>query len=299
MRGLPVPKQDSLQAYLHEIQSFPLLSPEEERELARLWREGENVEAAHRLVTSNLRFVVKVANQYRGYGLRLADLVQEGNIGLMKAVYKFDPDRKIRLISYAVWWIRAYIQSFILRSWSLVKLGTTQAQRKLFFSLSKAKREIQRLDSTAEEESDETSVLADRLGVGRDDILEMNRRLSGRDASLSTPVGEGGDESLGDFVQDGCLSQEDAVERNEVSREVAARIQAALDTLDRRERYIVEHRLLAEEPMLLREIGHQFGVSRERARQIEAQARKKLRKQLADLADHVPSDGEQPQLALA
>ncbi len=297
MRSLPVPKQDSLQAYLTEIQAFPLLSPDEERELAVAWRETEDVEAAHRLVASNLRFVVKVANQYRGYGLRLADLIQEGNIGLMKAVYKFDPDRRIRLISYGVWWIRAYIQSFILRSWSLVKLGTTQAQRKLFFSLSKAKREIRRMEH--DEEAAESEILADRLGVSQDDIVEMNRRLSGRDASLSTPVGEDGDESLGDFVQDGGISQEEAVERDEIRRAVADRVQSALDGLDVRERYIVEHRLLAEEPMLLREIGQQFGVSRERARQIEVQARRKLRRELADLADWVPGGTERPALALA
>lgn len=276
-----------LQSYLSEINRFPLLAPEEEKRLAGAYRDQGDTRAAHRLVTANLRFVVKVAYGYRSYGLPLPDLVQEGNIGLMKAVQKFDPDLGIRLISYAVWWIRAYIQNHILRSWSLVKVGTTQAQRKLFFSLARTKRELERLGRQVEEAGTPDSIrIARKLHVLPNEVEEMQRRLEGRDLSLDAPVGDGASTHL-DFVAAGQPCADDALGEAEERRLVAAEVEMALGQLDPRERLIIERRVMNDRPLTLKELGDHFGFSRERARQLEIRAREKLRHALQGLAGRI------------
>ncbi len=276
----------SLDVYLSEIHRYELLTSEEEQRLARLFRARGETRAAHRLVTANLRFVVKVAYEYRSYGLRMADLVQEGNIGLMKAVQKFEPDRGIRLISYAVWWIRAYIQNYILRSWSLVKLGTTQAQRKLFFSLARTRRE---LDRTSEEhglgsDGRDAAKIAKRLRVKPEEVREMEQRMEGRDLSLDVPVGDDGLQSHVDAVAADGPAIDEEVSSGEERRLVRERILEALGRLDRRERYIIESRLMSDRPATLKDLGDHFGFSRERARQLEIRAKEKLRSELRALA---------------
>ncbi len=271
-----------LDQYLAEINRCELLTADGERELARRYRATGDSRAAHDLVTANLRFVVKVAYEYRSYGFRMADLIQEGNIGLMKAVQKFDPDKGIRLISYGVWWIRAYIQNHILRSWSLVKLGTTQAQRKLFFSLARTRREMDRASSATGATASSDDIAA-RLCVKVEEVLEMQQRMEGRDLSLDAPLGEDGAPFV-DFVPDGASPQDDELGSAQERRLVAGKIGLALARLDARERFIVESRLMKDEPLTLKELGEHFGFSRERARQLEIRAREKLRVELAALA---------------
>ena len=280
-----------LDTYLSEINRYPLLTPEEERRLARAYHDQAATRAAHELVTANLRFVVKVAYGYRSYGLRIPDLVQEGNIGLMKAVQKFDPDLGIRLISYAVWWIRAYIQNYILRSWSLVKVGTTQAQRKLFFSLARTKRELQRLGGRAQEgRPPEVARIARKLHVLPAEVEEMERRLEGRDLSLDAPVGDGASTHL-DFVAGAQLGQDDALAAAEERRIVSSEVEVALGQLDPRERFIIERRVMNDRPLTLKELGDHFGFSRERARQLEIRAKEKLRHALQGLAGRIEWPG--------
>ncbi|HEX9241070.1 MAG TPA: RNA polymerase factor sigma-32, partial [Anaeromyxobacter sp.] len=251
--------------------------------------------AAHRLVTANLRFVVKVAYEYRSYGFRIADLVQEGNIGLMKAVQKFDPDKGIRLISYAVWWIRAYIQNYILKSWSLVKLGTTQAQRKLFFSLARTRRELDRtsVQQGADSDGRDSEKVARKLRVKPSEVDEMARRMEGRDFSLDAPMGDDGGTTHVEFVPSATPSAHDELSGAEEQALVSGRVGAALAQLDRRERFIIEQRVMADRPMTLKELGDHFGFSRERARQLEIRAKEKLKQQLQALAAEVdwPTDG--------
>ena len=292
-----------LEMYLSEINRYPLLVPEEEKRLARAYRDEGDTRAAHELVTANLRFVVKVAYGYRSYGLRMPDLVQEGNIGLMKAVQKFDPDLGIRLISYAVWWIRAYIQNYILRSWSLVKVGTTQAQRKLFFSLARTKRELQRLGGRSEEgRAPEAASIARKLHVLPAEVEEMERRLEGRDLSLDAPVGDGTSTHL-DFVAAGQPGQDDVLSLAQERRLVASEVEAALAQLDPRERFIIERRVMNDRPLTLKELGDHFGFSRERARQLEIRAKEKLRHALQELAGRIEwpaaAPEEQPRLGRA
>jgi RNA polymerase sigma-32 factor len=269
-----------LDIYLAEIRRIPLLTIEEERQLALAYRAGD-ARAGHRLVEANLRFVVKVAFEYRAYGLRMTDLVQEGNIGLLRAVQKFDPDRQIRLISYAVWWIRAYLQNHILRSWSLVKLGTTQAQRRLFFSLARTRHQLER----AGEQPCDDDALAHSLSVKPAEVEEMSLRMEGRDQSLDRPVGDGGAATLGTWLASGEPTAHEALASAEQRQRVGAGVQAALARLGERERFIVEQRMMAEPPMSLRALGAHFGFSRERARQLELRATEKLRLELAGLAD--------------
>jgi RNA polymerase sigma-32 factor len=226
-------------------------------------------------VTSNLRFVVKVASEYRTYGLRPADLIQEGNMGLMKAVEKFDPRRGIRLISYAVWWIRAYIQNHILRSWSLVKIGTTQVQRRLFFSLARAKREIERLDGP-DGSQDRIEELARQLRAKPQEISEMEQRMAGRDQSLDTPVEDDGPPRM-DMVPGTEQPADERVAEAQTSRLLVDRVAESMARLDSRERYIIERRVLDEHPVTFKDLGEHFGVSRERARQLELRAKEKLR----------------------
>ena len=296
MQRVAVPStSSSLELYLAEINRYPLLTVDEEQRLAREFRQDGNTRAAHRLVTANLRFVVKVAYEYRSYGFRMADLIQEGNIGLMKAVQKFDPDKGIRLISYAVWWIRAYIQNYILKSWSLVKLGTTQAQRKLFFSLARTKRELDKLSSEHGADSDgrDTSKIAKKLRVKPAEVEEMEQRMDGRDLSLDAPLGDDGGYSHIDFVADRAAAQDEELSGAEEQVMVAGKVSAALARLDQRERYIIEQRIMSERPLTLKELGEHFGFSRERARQLEIRAKEKLKQELVALASEIdwPTDG--------
>jgi RNA polymerase sigma-32 factor len=283
-----------LETYLADINRYALLSIEQEQELARRHRDQGDTRAAHLLVTSNLRFVVKVAYEYRSYGLRMPDLVQEGNIGLMRAVQKFDPDKGIRLISYAVWWIRAYIQNFILKSWSLVKLGTTQAQRKLFFSLARTQREIGRFQPAGEGAAIDPAEVARKLGVRPDEVVEMQLRMEGRDLSLDAPVGDDGAASHVDFVACDVPGQDEELSGRQEGTLLAGRVAEALARLDARERFIIEARLMSDRPRTLKDLGDHFGFSRERARQLEIRAKEKLRAELQALAAEVdwPTDGE-------
>jgi RNA polymerase sigma-32 factor len=273
---------DNIDRYVAEIQRYPLLARNEEVELALRFRDHGDVSAAHRLVVSNLRFVVKIAHEYKGYGLKLLDVIQEGNVGLMMAVKKFDPDKGFRLISYAVWWIRAYIQAFILRSWSLVKLGTTRAQRKLFFRLRSE------TEKALKEAGDSTPVttgdLAERLDVAESEVVDMGRRLAGRDLSLDAAVADGSGKSHLDALESDFEAQDDALARRQEAAMLRDKVAEALETLDERERYIVNNRLMTEEPQTLQEIGDTFQVSRERARQLESRVISKLRKSFGPAA---------------
>jgi len=275
----------SLAMYLSEINQYALLTVEEEQLLARRFIKGD-LAAGHRLVTSNLRFVVKVAYEYRSYGIKMSDLIQEGNIGLMKAVQKFDPDKGIRLISYAVWWIRAYIQNYILKSWSLVKLGTTQAQRKLFFSLARTRRELEKF-GTNDAPGVNVDEIAKRLHVKPGEVREMEQRMGGRDLSLDAPMGEDGGNSHVDFVVSGNAPQDDEFADKEEAGMIHTRVHTALLRLDPRERFIIEQRVMNERPMTLKELGEHFGFSRERARQLEIRAKDKLKHELAALMAEV------------
>jgi len=272
---------DSLSTYLSEISQYALLTQPEEQALARRFRAGD-LSAGHQLVTSNLRFVVKVAYEYRSYGFKMSDLIQEANIGLMKAVQKFDPDKGIRLISYAVWWIRAYLQNYILKSWSLVKLGTTQAQRRLFFALARTRRELEKLGA-----NDGTIVnaeeIARKLNVKASEVREMEQRMGGRDLSLDAPMGEDGDATHLDFVESESASHADEVADRQEAQMNRERIQRALARLDPRERFIIEQRVMSDAGMTLSELGEHFGFSRERARQLEIRAKDKLKAELAAL----------------
>ena len=275
-RGLPVLAGDAgLSRYLTEIRKFPLLSPEDEYMFAKRWKEHEDPEAARRMVTSHLRLVAKIAMGYRGYGLPIAEIVSEGNVGLMQAVKRFDPDKGFRLATYAMWWIRASIQEYVLRSWSMVKMGTTAAQKKLFFNLRKAKNNI-----GAIEEGDLTpehvATLSDQLGVTPTEVTEMNRRLSGGDASLNAPLRSESESEWQDWLADDTADQETRLaEREELSDRHALLIDAMKD-LTERERDILQARRLQEEPATLEELSQKYGVSRERVRQIEVRAFEKL-----------------------
>ena len=284
----------SLAMYLAEINRYPLLTVDEEQRLARLYARNGDLDAAHKLVTSNLRFVVKVAYEYRSYGIKMADLIQEGNIGLMKAVQKFDADKGIRLISYAVWWIRAFIQNYILKSWSLVKLGTTQAQRKLFFSLARTRRELERFDGTEQVGADEKAI-ARKLRVKPGEVVEMQQRMEGRDLSLDAPMGEDGGSSHVDFVMDGADLPDAELAEQEERHIVQERVVEALSRLDPRERYIIEMRVMQDKPKTLKELGEHFGFSRERARQLEIRAKAKLEAELGELMEDLfPSEDRLP-----
>jgi RNA polymerase sigma-32 factor len=277
MSELPVPA-GSLSTYLVEINRFPLLSVEEEHRFATRYQETGDVEAAHQLVTANLRFVVKVAYEYSSYGVRMSDLIQEGNIGLMIAVKKFDPTKGYRLISYAVWWIRAMIQNFILKSWSLVKIGTTQAQRKLFYKLGQTKRALSRFLSDADRlTDDDCHTVAKSLKVRDEDVMEMEARLKGRDTSLDQPFHEESPVTPLEMLASG-ENQEDLLARTEENQNVRLEVEKALTVLNEKERFIVEKRLMTDEPMTLQEIGDRYHISRERTRQLEERAKKKIRK---------------------
>ncbi|MBI1331161.1 MAG: RNA polymerase sigma factor RpoH [Alphaproteobacteria bacterium] len=274
--GLPALQgEGGLSRYLSEIRKFPLLAPEEEYMLAKRWKEHEDPNAARKLVTSHLRLVAKIAMGYRGYGLPVSEIVAEGNVGLMQAVKRFEPDRGFRLATYAMWWIRAAIQEYILRSWSLVKMGTTAAQKKLFFNLRKAKSKI-----NAIEEGDLTPEhvreLADKLAVPEQEVVNMNRRLSGPDSSLNAPLRSDSESEWQDWLADDSLDQETRLAEAEEMGERHELLTAALGELPERERDIIEARRLRDDPATLEELSQKYGVSRERVRQIEVRAFEKL-----------------------
>jgi RNA polymerase sigma-32 factor len=277
-RALPALAGESgLSRYLSEIKKFPLLAPEEEYMLAKRWKEHQDPRAAHKLVTSHLRLVAKIAMGYRGYGLPTSEIIAEGNVGLMQAVKRFEPERGFRLATYAMWWIRASIQEFILRSWSLVKIGTTTDQKKLFFNLRKAKSKI-----NAIEEGDLTpehvAVLADQLGVGVDELVSMNRRLSAPDSSLNAPLRSDGESEWQDWLPDESLDQETRMAESQEVDERKELLAAALGELPEREREIIAARRLQDDPATLEELSHKFGISRERVRQIEVRAFDRLQR---------------------
>ncbi|AFM24328.1 RNA polymerase factor sigma-32 [Desulfomonile tiedjei] len=263
---------DGLRIYLSQIERYAILDRESEYLLAVRYRDQKDEEAAKTLITSNLRFVIKVALGYRNYGVKLMDLIQEGNIGLMKAVERFDPDRGYRLISYAIWWIKAYIQNFIIKSWSLVKIGTTQAQRKLFYRVSdlpEARDMENHLENVAK--------LADKISVTQDEVIEMAARLKAHDLSLDDLIGDQSRDSFADTLKDERPDQEETLSDYEAQQDLRMWAVNALETLNPREKYIVEQRILAEDPVTLKELGKHFGITRERARQIERSALEKLR----------------------
>jgi RNA polymerase sigma-32 factor len=275
-RGLPALSSDAgLSRYLSEIRKFPLLTPEEEFMFAKRLKEHGDPEAARRMVTSHLRLVAKIAMGYRGYGLPVSEIVSEGNVGLMQAVKRFDPDKGFRLATYAMWWIRASIQEYVLRSWSMVKMGTTAAQKKLFFNLRKAKSNIGAIEE-GDLTPDHTVKLADQLGVTEREVTEMNRRLSGPDSSLNAPLRSESESEWQDWLADDTMDQETRLAEREERGDRHDALTTALDTLNERERDIIQERRLKDEPATLEELSQKYGVSRERVRQIEVRAFEKL-----------------------
>jgi RNA polymerase sigma-32 factor len=271
---LPVVK-NSLDTYLIQINQFPLLTQEEEFKLAVRYRKYDDIEAAHKLITSNLRFVVKVAFEYKSYGVKLLDLIQEGNIGLMMAVKKFNPYKGYRFISYAIWWIRAYIQNFIIKTWSLVKIGTTQAQKKLFYKIGKVRKA---LESNGEKEK-KYDLLAHDLDVTKEDIMEMEQRMSSRDLSLDAPFDEGQELTHLELLKEESLNQEEAIAQEEEKKIRQHEVQNAMKRLNEKEVYVLQNRIMAEEPLTLQQIGDHLKLSRERVRQIESEALSKLKRE--------------------
>ncbi len=277
--------EGGLAQYFQEIWKFPILPGEEEQSLATRWRDHGDVDAAHKLVTSHLRLVAKIAMGYRGYGLPVADLISEGNIGLMKAVKKFEPERGFRLSTYAMWWIRASITEYILRSWSLVKTGTLSAQKKLFFGLGRIKTKLNILDG-GELDPDQARLVAENLDVSERDVIEMDRRLSSRDLSLNAPRShEDGD---GAEFQDGLMDESPSPEAltadREESRYRMGLLERAMEQLNERERHIISERRLSDDPMTLEELGRIYGISRERIRQLEERAFNKIRAAMQEMA---------------
>jgi RNA polymerase sigma-32 factor len=264
---------DSLTLYLAEIRQFRILNEDEERFHAERFFEEKSLESAHTLITSNLRYVVKVASEYRHYGLKMLDLIQEGNVGLMMAVRKFNPYKGVRLISYAVWWIRAYIQNYILSAWSLVKIGTTQAQRKLFYGLRKAKEKL--LQMTGHEP--DIAGTAHMLQVSDQDVTEMEQRLKG-EISLDSYIGDSDDMTVLETLPDEHMNQEELLGAYQQEQELKLQVKKALEGLSEKERFIIEHRVTSDDPLTLQDIADHFHISRERIRQIEERALTKLRK---------------------
>jgi len=265
--------------YLDEIQKFPMLQANEEYMLARRWVEHEDTEAAHQLVTSHLRLVAKIAMGYRGYGLPVAELISEGNIGMMQAVKRFDPERGFRLATYAMWWIRASIQEYILHSWSLVKMGTTAAQKKLFFNLRKLKGQMKAIDE-GDLSPENVKEIASRLDVPEHEVMSMNARLSGPDHSLNAPRSAESDGEWQDWLVDECRDQEQVYADREELNERSKLLLTAMEKLNPREQYIIQKRRLSESAATLEELGSEFGISRERVRQVEAKAFEKLQKNI-------------------
>jgi RNA polymerase sigma-32 factor len=271
--------ESGLSRYIEEAKRFPMLSPDDERELTLAWRERGDAAALRKLTGSHLRLVVKIARGFGGYGLPLADLVAEGNVGLMQAVEKFDPDRGFRFATYAMWWIRAAIQEYILHSWSLVKIGTTAAQKKLFFNLRKLKGKLEELDQ-GDLSPETVKTIAEELNVPATEVVEMNRRLAGADSSLNVTVGEDGDTDRLSLIADDTPSQEARVVDADELKKRRRILRQAMDELNDRERRIVVERRLRDNPLTLEELSREFNVSRERVRQIEVRAFEKLQKSM-------------------
>jgi RNA polymerase sigma-32 factor len=284
-RTLPIVSEGGLSRYLAEIRKFPLLEPQEEYMLAKRWREHQDTEAAHKLVTSHLRLVAKIAMGYRGYGLPIGDVIAEGNIGLMHAVKRFEPERGFRLATYAMWWIRASIQEYILRSWSLVKMGTTAAQKKLFFNLRRIKGQIEALEE-GDLKPEQVQDIAHKLGVPEEEVVNMNRRLASPDSSLNAPLGAESEAEWQDWLADDTPDQESVLADSEEKEERQTLLSAALDELSPRERDILEARRLQEEPVTLEELSVKYDISRERVRQIEVRAFEKLQQKMKAALTH-------------
>ena len=285
--------EGGLTRYLEEIRRFPMLEPQEEYMLAKRWREHGDRPAAHKLVTSHLRLVAKIAMGYRGYGLPISEVISEGNVGLMQAVKRFEPDKGFRLATYAMWWIKAAIQEYILRSWSLVKMGTTANQKKLFFNLRKAKSKISALND-GDLRPDQVQIIAKRLGVTEQDVVDMNRRLGG-DASLNAPIREDGDSGeWQDWLADDSDSQETVLAETEELDNRRKALNSALGVLNERERRIFEARRLIDNPVTLEELAEEFGVSRERVRQIEVRAFEKVQKAVRNRVAAMEAPPAQP-----
>jgi RNA polymerase sigma-32 factor len=291
---LPIPSAETgLARYLDEIRRFPMLEPQEEYMLAKSWREHGDRESAHRLVTSHLRLVAKIAMGYRGYGLPISEVISEGNVGLMQAVKRFEPEKGFRLATYAMWWIKASIQEYILRSWSLVKMGTTANQKKLFFNLRKAKSKISALEE-GDLHPDQVKVIAKRLGVTESDVVEMNRRLGG-DVSLNAPIREDGDSGeWQDWLVDDSDNQESRLAQSEEADNRRRALSQSLSVLNDRERRIFEARRLADDPITLEQLAEEFGVSRERVRQIEVRAFEKVQKAVKNRLSEIESPATVP-----
>ena len=289
--NLPAPSGDTgLSRYLQEIRKFPMLEPQEEYMLAKRWIEKQDTDAAHKMVTSHLRLAAKIAMGYRGYGLPQSEVISEANVGLMKAVKRFDPEKGFRLATYAMWWIRASIQEYILRSWSLVKMGTTSAQKKLFFNLRKAKNRIGVMED-GELHPDNVKSIAENLNVSQDDVISMNRRMGGGDASLNVLVNNNNEGTLEwqDWIED---EDSDHASKFADKQELDSRrilLKSALTTLNQRECEILTKRKLIDDPLTLEELSNEYNVSRERIRQIEVRAFEKLQKKMFELAQKVPA----------
>jgi RNA polymerase sigma-32 factor len=284
--ALPAPSpEQGLNRYMQEIRKFPMLEPEQEYMLAKAWVERQDTSSAHKLVTSHLRLAAKIAMGYRGYGLPQAEVISEANVGLMQAVKRFDPEKGFRLATYAMWWIRASIQEYILRSWSLVKLGTTSAQKKLFFNLRKAKSRIGALEE-GDLRPEHVAKIAHDLNVSEDEVVSMNRRLSGGDASLNATVGseDDGATQWQDWLEDEDADQAGAYEAADELAVRSEMLTQSMEVLNERERDILMQRRLQEQPVTLEELSGQYGVSRERIRQIEVRAFEKLQKRMRELA---------------
>ena len=277
--NLPVPSVGGLSIYLAQIKKFPMLDAEEEYMLAKNWKDNGNLKAAHKLVTSHLRLVAKIAMGYRGYGLPVNELISEGNIGLMQAVKKFDPDKGFRLATYAMWWIKASIQEYVLRSWSLVKMGTTNAQKKLFFNLKKIKNQIAP-NQEGDLKDDQVKEISKRLDVESHEIVNMNRRMMGHEKSLNDPIKSGETEEWQDWLVDDTLDQELIVSQKQEYNDKKALLESAMKILNEREKEIITARRLLEEPETLENLSKKYKVSRERIRQIETKAFEKLQKSM-------------------
>jgi RNA polymerase sigma-32 factor len=286
--------ESGLARYLNEIRRFPMLEPQEEYMLAKRWREHADSDAAHKLVTSHLRLVAKIAMGYRGYGLPISEVVSEGNVGLMQAVKRFEADKGFRLATYAMWWIRASIQEYILRSWSLVKMGTTASQKKLFFNLRKVKSQISALEE-GDLRPEHVKTIAHRLGVSEQDVIDMNRRMSG-DASLNGPVRAEGEGEWQDWLVDEGATQENLLADREESENRLGALRNALGVLNERERKIFEARRLSEDPMTLEALSDTFDISRERVRQIEVRAFEKVQAAVKAGVGRIESRSRDPRI---
>jgi RNA polymerase sigma-32 factor len=282
--GLPTLSADgNLQRYLSEIRKFPMLQADEEYMLAKRWKEHGDVDAVHKLVTSHLRLVAKIAMGYRGYGLPIAELISEGNVGMMQAVKRFEPEKGFRLSTYAMWWIRASIQEYILYSWSLVKMGTTAAQKKLFFNLRRLKGQIKEIDD-GDLAPESVKQIATTLAVSEDDVVQMNRRMSGGDQSLNAPMRQDGEAEWQDWLIDDSDTQDIVIAEADELDHRRSMLEAAIQTLTERERHIFTERRLRDDPVTLEDLSKDFGVSRERVRQIEVRAFEKVQRAIRNMA---------------